>query len=288
MKREVDAKAGRNGEPRAADQAGIEIRQLTVTAGERRLLEDVSASFPAEQITLIVGPSGVGKSVLLRIMAGLLEPVDGSVRYTGSVTVSGRPNRLGDVGVVFQAFALFDELTPLQNVAFARANAHGPSDLTPEELLQELNVPMDVPAARLSGGQRQRLAIARTLAFNPPAILYDEPTSGLDPSTGRDVAELIQRTHRQHRKTSIVVTHDYPSLLPIADRVYLLDPQQQTLLEVPAEQWEQIPQRLQGMARIARRESESKGQGRWLERLRVRGGAFLEGTTNFARSALDG
>ncbi len=288
MNREEHAKVGPNRQPGQADQVGIEIRKLTVTAGERRLLEDVSASFPAEQITLIVGPSGVGKSVLLRIMAGLLESVDGSVRYTGSVTVRGRPNRLGDVGVVFQAFALFDELTPLQNVAFARANAHGPSDLTSEQLLQELNVPMDVPTARLSGGQRQRLAIARTLAFNPPAILYDEPTSGLDPSTGCDVAELIQRTHRQHRKTSIVVTHDYQSLLPIADRVYLLDPQQQTLLEVPKAQWEQIPQRLRGMAQIARKENEPRARGRWFDRLRVRGEAFLEGTTSFARSAFDG
>ncbi|MCH2183048.1 MAG: ABC transporter permease [Mariniblastus sp.] len=277
-----------HGEPVPPSGAGIEIRGLTVTAGGRRLLEDTSASFPAGQITLIVGPSGVGKSILLRIMSGLIEPADGGVGYTGSVTVSGRPNRLGDVGVVFQAFALFDELTPLQNVAFARANANDASEETAEQLLQALKVPVDVPTSRLSGGQRQRLAIARTLAFNPPVILYDEPTSGLDPSTGQDVASLIQQTHRQHGKTSIVVTHDYHSLLPIADRVYLLDPQQQSLREVPAEQWEEIPQQLQGMAHVAQRETEPSVSVKWSEQLKTGGGAFLEGTANFARAALDG
>ena len=109
-----------------------------------------------------------------------------------------------------------------------------------------------MPTSRLSGGQRQRLAIARSLAASPQAILYDEPTSGLDPLTGKQVADLIRRTHEQFSgtspKTSVVVTHDYLTLLPIADRVFLLNPMTRQLEEVAREQWSSLPQRLEPLA----------------------------------------
>ena len=265
-----DADKREPGNEPAADNpnSGIAIARLTVTAGKRTLLEDASATFPPRQITLIVGPSGVGKSVLLRLMAGLLEVHrDAGIDWSGEVQIDGSRIRAGDVGVVFQSFALFDELSPEGNVDFARSAAAAPLAKSDADLLDELRIPRNVPTSRLSGGQRQRLAIARTLAYNPSAILYDEPTSGLDPATGQKVAQLIRGTNQTYGKTSVVVTHDYASLLPIADRVYLLDPDQRKLVRVPADQWDRIPRYLEAMADTIRQREEVLLPVAWQARL---------------------
>ena len=150
------------------DTNGIEVNNLTVVAGRRVLLEDTSARFNSGEITLVVGPSGVGKSILLRIMAGILAEHQEGIHFQGRVLVDGKPTRSGRVGVVFQSYALFDELKPLANLDFARAcGGENASELSSRQLLDQLRVPTDVPTSRLSGGQRQRLAIARTLAYNP-------------------------------------------------------------------------------------------------------------------------
>ena len=268
---------------------GISVRDLTVVAGQRVLLENTSAEFNAGEITLVVGPSGVGKSILMRIIAGILDNDEEDIRYQGRVIVAGQPTRSGRVGVVFQSFALFDELKPLGNMDFARASGgEHASELSSKQLLDHLRVPTNVPTSRLSGGQRQRLAIARTLAYNPQAILYDEPTSGLDPLTGDQVARLIRKTHDDYGKTSIVVTHDYRSLIPIADRIYLLDPQELTLVEVPKEKWNEIPARLAPMA-TASIESDEEVEALTVGK-RVREGLdrFFVGTSNVITAAAVG
>lgn len=266
----------------------IEICDLTVKAGTRVLLENANATFHSGDVTLIVGPSGVGKSILMRLVAGLTENFGKAIRYHGGVTIDGKKSKSGDAGVVFQSFALFDELTPLQNVKFARCcGRQHAAEQKPKALLGELNVPTNVPTSRLSGGQRQRLAIARTLAYNPTVILYDEPTSGLDPLTGKQVAGLIRRTHDDYQKTSVIVTHDYHSLMPIADRIYLLDPAEKQLVEVPADQWEEIPQRLEPMADKARMELETQPVG-ILERATAAAVGFFEATTDWLLIALTG
>lgn len=231
--------------PRPA--ADVEIAGLTLRAGDRILLEQASARFAGGQVTLVVGRSGAGKSLLLRVLSGLAGDISG-VATTGEVRVGGRPlaHRNAAIGVVFQNFALFDELSPAENVRLAFAHRSrripGPS---PDMLLDELQIPRNVRTSALSGGQRQRLAIARALAYQPEILLYDEPTSGLDAVTAHRVALLIQATHQQHPQTSIIVTHDYESLAPIADAIYLLDPETRSLQAVPRDDWGRLREFLQ-------------------------------------------
>ncbi|SMP38487.1 ABC-type transporter Mla maintaining outer membrane lipid asymmetry, ATPase component MlaF [Neorhodopirellula lusitana] len=232
----------------------LSLSKLSVTAGNQTLLQDVSATIADGKITVLVGPSGAGKSVLLKVLAGLL-PRDGeAIQWSGNLR-SGDPEKTTDsggrTGIVFQQFALFDELTPTANVQFAidhRSDSGQPAQYSADQWLDLLGVPSLVPVAALSGGQKQRLAIARTLAADPDIILYDEPTSGLDAASGYKVAELIRDTQQRFQRTSLVVTHDYATLLGIADDVLLLDPITKSLVSVPVDQREAIPERMRAAA----------------------------------------
>lgn len=241
------------------------LRDVSLWADSRPLLLNANIEIPAGLITVIVGPSGAGKSVLLRILAGLIPHDAFPLRWTGAID-HGDDRPLQRVGIVFQNFALFDELSPLGNVRFARDHRRRqevPPEQSPQQWLDELRVPTNLPVSALSGGQKQRLAIARTLAADPEVVLYDEPTSGLDAGNGQRVARLIRRTQQTHLRTSVVVTHDYETLLGIADRVLLFDTQLHQLVSVPQDQWSQIPARLQHMSllpatnRLDGREPES-------------------------------
>ena len=167
---------------------------------------------------------------------------------TTSAAETSFPTIQPRIGIVFQQFALFDELSPTENVQFALDHRNDRTIGLPanqsRQWLEELGVPAKTPVAALSGGQKQRLAIARTLAANPDIILYDEPTSGLDAASGGKVAELIRHTHDTYHRTSIIVTHDYETLIPIADEVLLLDSETRLLVPVPRQNWPQIPTRM--------------------------------------------
>jgi ABC-type transporter Mla maintaining outer membrane lipid asymmetry ATPase subunit MlaF/ABC-type transporter Mla maintaining outer membrane lipid asymmetry permease subunit MlaE len=234
----------------------VSLESLSVDVAGRNLLSNVSLQLLAGRITVIVGGSGAGKSVLLRILGGLVDAGDKAIQYSGRISI-GQPQddqrvSLSEaqprVGIVFQNFALFDQWSPTGNVQFAidhRSNRHLPPEQSATAWIEELRVPKTTAVSVLSGGQKQRLAIARTLAAAPAIVLYDEPTSGLDSASGRQVAELIRRTQQVHRRTSVIVTHDYPTLLPIADDILLLDWVTRSLIRLPREQWDTLAQRLQ-------------------------------------------
>lgn len=241
--------------------ATLALDRLTISLSDRPLINDVSLRLLPGGITVIVGGSGAGKSVFLRTLAGLVPPHDPAIHWDGKIRIGQvsadstafQPLPAARVGIVFQNFALLDQWSPGENVQLAidhrshRDNSNhedGPSSHRDTQSaaawLDELRVPSDTPVSVLSGGQKQRLAIARTLAANPDIIFYDEPTSGLDSASGRQVAQLIRHTQQAHRRTSVVVTHDYHTLLPIADDVLLLDAATQTLRRIDRSHWTEV------------------------------------------------
>lgn len=231
----------------------LRLANLRIDAGSQTLLAETNVTLRGGKITVIVGASGAGKTVLLRTLAGLVPRAGEELSWRGRIDwgqpQGGSTEAVGPrrVGIVFQQFALFDELSPTANVQFAidhRSDRRRPPTQTAQQWLDELGVPLKTRVADLSGGQKQRLAIARTLAADPDIVLYDEPTSGLDSASGRKVAELIRATHNAHQRTSIVVTHNYATLMPIADDVLLLDSDKKQLVCVPKSQWPEIPQRM--------------------------------------------
>lgn len=266
------------------------VTDFWLQAGNRKLLEQTTASFRKGKITLIVGPSGVGKSLFLKTIAGILENDRDGIRYGGEVSVAGQPARAGNAGFVFQNFALFDEFSPRANIRFAIAHRKGSDIQTarPSALLKELNVPANVPTSRLSGGQRQRLAIARALAYGKETIFFDEPTAGLDIGTARKVAGLIKDTTNQHGTTALIVTHDYQSLVPIADEIFFLDPNKKTLESVPREQWADLEQRLQTLSSTSVKAEDDQATRRApiVSRITNWSKEFFSGTTRFLENTL--
>ena len=228
------------------ESSSIQLTNLQVRLTDRTLLEATNQSIPDGRLTVIVGASGAGKSVLLRVLAGLQPKDSAEIQWNGAITdQSGEPLR--HVGIVFQNFALFDELSARENVQFAidhRSDSASVPEMSAKQWLSELGVPERTRVSAMSGGQKQRLAIARTLAADPQVILYDEPTSGLDAASGQRVAELIRRVQTDHGRTSIIVTHDYETLIPIADHVLLFDSNQRALIEIPESEWESVADRI--------------------------------------------
>ena len=243
----------------AKSYTGTEIclKEFSLSAANKPLLENSNARFPAGKLTLVLGCSGVGKSLLMRILAGLIDRNHAAIKYTGQIEfrkdghVDLKRNHLKDpVAVVFQSFALFDELSPAENIEIAiehssMANrSRNASKASAVNLLEELAVPGDRPTSVLSGGQQQRLAIARALGMETDVVLYDEPTSGLDTNTAGQVAELIRDAQTRFQRTSIIVTHDHATLKKIADHVVLLNHRDRILEDVPHEDWDRLPELL--------------------------------------------
>jgi phospholipid/cholesterol/gamma-HCH transport system ATP-binding protein len=200
------------------------------------VLSGVSLTVATRETLSIVGPSGTGKSVLLKTTNGLLVPDRGDVRIDGvSVYHSGR-DALAEirrkVGYVFQYAALFDSMTVFENVCTGLPDGELRRARSPEilrkvcESLEDVNLDpalvLHKLPSELSGGMRKRVALARSIALEPEIILYDEPTTGLDPVSSEKIAQLIVDLNVRLQTTSVVVTHDIVTARTVADRVVFL------------------------------------------------------------------
>jgi phospholipid/cholesterol/gamma-HCH transport system ATP-binding protein len=200
--------------------------------GERRVLDNVSFVVNRGETLCILGRSGVGKSVALRILMGFLKPQVGSIRVDGEeingVTEEGMQEIRKRVTMVFQNGALFDSLTVRENVAFPLRERGGLDEDQIQQIVERLiglvgaeDVSDALPAS-LSTGRRRAVAIARALASQPEVVLYDEPTTMVDPIIARRLGGIIQRLKKQLGFTSIVVTHDMRFAERLADSVLFL------------------------------------------------------------------
>jgi phospholipid/cholesterol/gamma-HCH transport system ATP-binding protein len=209
------------------------VDNLSKSYGAKPVLDSLSFEVERGECFVIMGRSGSGKSVTLRQLNGLEKPDSGSVSFDG-VNISALserdlvPIRLR-VAMLFQGGALFDSMTVYENVAFPiREHTHFTADEIRQRVREKLTavrlegIEERLPAA-LSGGMKKRVALARSLALNPEAVLFDEPTTGLDPMTSATIASLIQAARRSHDVTSVVVTHDLALARAIADRIAFLD-----------------------------------------------------------------
>ncbi|HTC21142.1 MAG TPA: ABC transporter ATP-binding protein [bacterium] len=211
----------------------IQLKGVNKQFGDFKVLREVSLDVHRGETLVIIGRSGVGKSTILKHMAGLMSPDSGEVWVEGQNVGALSEDELNELrkkmGVVFQYAALFDSLTVFENVAFrllrdfamtrAQALEVVKQKLELVELKDEL---MDRKPAQLSGGMRKRVGLARAIAVDPEIILYDEPTSGLDPVTSEAINNLILDMQKKLRVTSVVVTHDMHSAYKVANRIAMI------------------------------------------------------------------
>jgi ABC-type lipoprotein export system ATPase subunit/ABC-type transporter Mla maintaining outer membrane lipid asymmetry permease subunit MlaE len=205
------------------------------------LLHDGSLVIDPAELVLLVGPSGSGKSTLLLLLGGLLQTGPGNWQVSGRLTCGAESfdlahEQAGVGGVVFQHYALFDDLDAQENLRIALDHAPRGTDALASDvaaMLADINPRQSI--ASCSGGQRQRLAIARTVIANQPVLLFDEPNSGLDIASARRLLEVIRGLCGTMGKPALIAVHHFEELLPLADRVVVIDPRTRRLVELPPE-----------------------------------------------------
>jgi phospholipid/cholesterol/gamma-HCH transport system ATP-binding protein len=214
------------------NQALVKIRKLRFFHGSRLILKDVDIDIPRGKVTTIMGPSGTGKTTLLRVIGGQLYPQSGTVEVDGLNVPDLSQKELYQLrkrmGMMFQSGALFSDLTVFDNVAFPlREHTNLPESIIRDLVLIKLQS-VGLRGARnllpveLSGGMARRVALARAIALDPMMIMYDEPFTGQDPITVGVIMQLIRRLNDNLGLTSIIVSHDVKEVSAISDCIYLL------------------------------------------------------------------
>ena len=207
----------------------IEIKNISKSFGDKAVTKDFSTIFDDGKTNIIIGESGSGKTVLLKLIVGLLEPDSGDIIYDGTVfnrlSFENKKDIRKQIGMLFQGGALFDSSTINENVRFPLDMF---TDMSPAEKKERVDfclarVKLDQAGelypAELSGGMQKRAAIARAIALNPKYLFCDEPNSGLDPHTSILIDELIKEITEEYNITTVVNTHDMNSVLSIGDKV---------------------------------------------------------------------
>jgi phospholipid/cholesterol/gamma-HCH transport system ATP-binding protein len=218
-----------------SNEIAIELKNVykSFRDGRDMILKGINIQFPKGKLTYILGSSGTGKSVTLKHILGLLFPDQGEVRVFGqdlsAMTLNELTKFREKFGMVFQNAALFDDMTVFENVAFPLREHTSFSEAEIEkEVIKILEIlgmngPYDKFPSEISGGMRKRVGIARAMIRKPEILLYDEPTTGLDPLTRMTVDDLIEKLKREFTLTSVVISHDIPSALRLADQIVFLD-----------------------------------------------------------------
>ncbi|MGQ2912504.1 MULTISPECIES: sulfate/molybdate ABC transporter ATP-binding protein [unclassified Aeromicrobium] len=205
----------------------IDVAGVSKRFGDFVALDDVDLAIPTGQLTALLGPSGGGKTTLLRIIAGLESADSGSVEIEG-VNATALPVQKRNVGFVFQHYAAFKHLSVRRNVAFGLEIRKRPKDeieAKVDELLQLVHLEQfaDRRPAQLSGGQRQRMALARALAIQPSVLLLDEPFGALDAKVRKELRDWLRRLHDEMHVTTVFVTHDQEEALEVADSIVVIN-----------------------------------------------------------------
>ncbi|OOG77844.1 ABC transporter ATP-binding protein [Algoriphagus sp. A40] len=211
----------------------VEIRNLVKSFGDLDVLKGVDLDLFREENLVVLGKSGSGKSVLIKIMVGLLRQDSGKLQVFGQEVINLRKKELNalrlKIGFSFQNSALYDSMTVRENMEFPLVRNE--KNLTRkeinrriEELLDSVGLPQTINQmpSELSGGQKKRIGVARTLILNPEIMLYDEPTAGLDPITCGDINNLILEVRERYKTSSIVITHDLACAKQTGDRMAVL------------------------------------------------------------------
>ncbi|WP_206023193.1 ABC transporter ATP-binding protein [Runella sp. CRIBMP] len=211
----------------------IEIKNLYKSFGSLHVLSGVDLDVHENENVVVLGRSGTGKSVLIKIIAGLLTPDRGEVKVFGQSVPDLTAKELNElrlkIGFSFQSSALYDSMTVRENLEFPLVRnlknmTRKEIDKAVDEVIEAVGLKktLDQMPSQLSGGQRKRIGIARTLIMNPKIMLYDEPTAGLDPITCQEINDLMNQVKEKYRTSSIIITHDLTCAKETGDRVAIL------------------------------------------------------------------
>jgi len=210
----------------------VQVESLSKSFGNQTVLKGINLEVAEGETLSVLGRSGTGKSVLLKLIIGLYKPDSGSIRVNGEEVTKLALKELNEVrkkvGFLFQQAALYDSLTIEENIAFPlRRHSKMSNDERGKrvrELLASVGMEQDAHKlpAELSGGMQKRVGLARALALEPDILLFDEPTAGLDPITAAEIDDLILRLQKERQMTSVVVTHDINSARAVSDRLALM------------------------------------------------------------------